>query len=103
SVELEPEVREIIQQVHENYDGSGFPKGLKESELSSLSQIVAVADRFDECMSGRWDGKNRSPKEAFAQLEKLQARDGAVHLFSPEIFAEIQNFLSESSPRDDTP
>lgn len=32
---------------HEHWDGSGYPKGLKEDEISLLGRIVAVAEAYD--------------------------------------------------------
>ncbi|WP_448548416.1 HD domain-containing phosphohydrolase [Thalassotalea fusca] len=37
----------ISQQHHEKWDGSGYPNGLKESEIHIFARIVAVADVFD--------------------------------------------------------
>lgn len=44
-------IEEIIHQHHENLDGSGYPHGLKGSEICIEARIVAVADAFD-AMSG---------------------------------------------------
>jgi len=33
---------------HENYDGSGFPSGLKENNIPLFSRIIAVTDGFDQ-------------------------------------------------------
>lgn len=44
-------IAEIIHQHHESLDGSGYPKGLKGSEICIEARIVAVADAFD-AMSG---------------------------------------------------
>lgn len=44
-------IEEIIHQHHENLDGSGYPNGLKGSEICIEARIVAVADAFD-AMSG---------------------------------------------------
>src|ERR1035437_5325597 len=32
---------------HENYDGKGYPAGLKETEIPVVSRIVSVIDAFD--------------------------------------------------------
>ena len=37
----------IAKEHHENFDGSGYPDGLKEQEINLCSRIVAVADVFD--------------------------------------------------------
>ena len=37
----------IAYEHHENFDGSGYPRGLKGEETSLISQIVAIVDVFD--------------------------------------------------------
>lgn len=37
----------IARQHHENYDGTGYPQGLKGKEIHLYSRIVALADVFD--------------------------------------------------------
>jgi HD-GYP domain-containing protein (c-di-GMP phosphodiesterase class II) len=38
---------------HENFDGKGYPAGLKESEIPVVSRIVSVIDAFDAMVSSR--------------------------------------------------
>jgi len=38
---------------HENYDGSGYPGGLKGEEIPIGSRIVSVIDAFDAMISNR--------------------------------------------------
>jgi HD-GYP domain-containing protein (c-di-GMP phosphodiesterase class II) len=38
---------------HENFDGSGYYKGLAENQIPQLSRIVTVADNFDAMSSSR--------------------------------------------------
>ena len=38
---------------HENFDGTGYPAGLKESEIPVVSRIVSVIDAFDAMVSSR--------------------------------------------------
>jgi len=47
------EVRQIIIQHHERYDGKGYPYGLKGDELSLKAKILSVVDTFDAMMSDR--------------------------------------------------
>ena len=43
----------IIGAHHENFDGSGYPKGLKGEAIPLASRIIAVADIFDSMHSSR--------------------------------------------------
>lgn len=45
--------QEGIRAHHENWDGSGFPLGLRREEISPLGRIIAVADTFDLLSSER--------------------------------------------------
>ncbi|MBU0632978.1 HD domain-containing protein [bacterium] len=43
----DPIILEAVQQHHERYDGSGYPKGLKERYIGLLASIVGICDVFD--------------------------------------------------------
>jgi HD-GYP domain-containing protein (c-di-GMP phosphodiesterase class II) len=42
-----------IRQHHERINGSGYPLGLKGSEIGQFGKIIAVADVYDACISPR--------------------------------------------------
>ena len=46
-------VRRIIREHHERYDGSGYPEGLKGSQISLEGRILGVADAYDAMRSDR--------------------------------------------------
>ncbi|MGB4661048.1 MAG: HD domain-containing phosphohydrolase [Mobilitalea sp.] len=43
----------IAYEHHENYDGSGYPKGIKGEEIHLCSRIVAIVDVFDALATKR--------------------------------------------------
>lgn len=45
--------KEIVRNHHEKLDGSGYPRGLKESELNEYARISAIADVYDALTSDR--------------------------------------------------
>lgn len=47
------QIAEIARNHHERLDGTGYPRGLREEDISLSSQIVAVADAFDAMTSNR--------------------------------------------------
>jgi HD-GYP domain-containing protein (c-di-GMP phosphodiesterase class II) len=64
-------LRNIAHYHHENFDGRGYPEGLKGDEIPIEARIVAVADVFDALTSKRpykeaWDND-----AAFAALQQL--------------------------------
>ncbi len=46
-------IPEIVKHHHENYDGTGYPSGLKKEEIPLLSRILNVADSVDAMLSQR--------------------------------------------------
>lgn len=53
---------------HENYDGTGYPGGLKESEIPIGSRIVSVIDAYDAMISNRCYRKGLPHDEAVRRL-----------------------------------
>ena len=51
--ELDFEVFDVIQQEHERVDGSGYPFGLKDNEISEFAKLVAVADVYEALTHAR--------------------------------------------------
>ena len=51
--DLPPEVYDIALHHHERCDGSGYPAGLKENQISLGAQLTAVCDVFDAVTSDR--------------------------------------------------
>jgi len=47
------EIIELVKQHHENYDGSGYPKGLKGEEITLGARIIRVADAYEAMRSSR--------------------------------------------------
>ncbi len=55
---------------HENYDGTGYPQGLKYDEIPFESQIIQVADAYDAMTSERAYRKALSSHEALKIIKK---------------------------------
>src|ERR1700752_405917 len=53
---------------HENFDGSGYPAGLKEYDIPLVSRIVAVIDAYDAMVSNRCYRKGLPHQEALSRL-----------------------------------
>jgi putative two-component system response regulator len=74
------EARRIILEHHEAYNGTGYPYGLKDEEISMGGRVLAVAEFFDSITSERPHRGKLRPEEAL-QLVK----NGAGTLFDPEV------------------
>ncbi len=46
-------IKDMVRQHHERLDGSGYPDGLKEEDISLGAKIIAVADVYDAMCSYR--------------------------------------------------
>jgi putative nucleotidyltransferase with HDIG domain len=67
--EMHPIVPLILHH-HEAYDGSGYPKGLKDEQIPLISRIIAVADTYDAMTSDRPYRERRKKPEAIHELKK---------------------------------
>lgn len=73
-------LRESCEQHMERYDGSGYPKGLKENEISPIAQIVGIAKELDRLAS---ETKSESPFEfAIDTLREGKGKEWSEELIS---------------------
>jgi putative nucleotidyltransferase with HDIG domain len=67
------DLAEIVYAHHERYDGSGYPRALKDDEIPELSKIMAVADTFDAMTTNRIYKGRKSVQEALEELVSLKS------------------------------
>ncbi len=60
----------VVRYHHENWDGSGYPEGLKGAEIPFGSRIINVADSMDAMLMERTYKMAYSVEEMLAELEK---------------------------------
>lgn len=89
----------IAHQHHENYDGTGYPLGLKGQEIHLYSRIVTLADVFDAL------GNYRAYKIPWTNDKiKNYLKEQAGRKFDPQIVTLLlQNFSAISSVREILP
>jgi HD-GYP domain-containing protein (c-di-GMP phosphodiesterase class II) len=68
------QIAEIARNHHERLDGTGYPRGLQEEDISLSSQIVAVADVFDAMTSNRSYNVVKTFKQAAEELVSLSSQ-----------------------------
>ena len=66
--------REIARSHHEWWDGSGYPHGLKGTEIPEAGRIVALADVFAALTSARPYKPAWTEAQARAELLRLRGR-----------------------------
>ncbi len=76
-----------IEQHHERWDGTGYPKGLKGEEISLWARIIAVADAFDAMTTMRSYRKALTVEQAFEELRRNAGAQFDPNLVEPFIKA----------------
>lgn len=75
---------------HERYDGSGYPRGLKGSEIPIEGQIIALADVFDALSSPRCY-KPAYPIKRCLEIITSECR----HHFHPDVIRAFTNRMDD--------
>ena len=70
---------------HERYDGTGYPYGLKGSEIPEIGRIISVADTYDAMTATRCYRKGMDPEIALQELKNNRGTQ-----FDPDI---VDTFL----------
>lgn len=66
------DVTEIVHQHHENWDGSGYPQGLRGDEIDFLASIVTVADCFDAMTTKRGYNEISSLDQVAEEIQRCR-------------------------------
>lgn len=65
-----PGAIDVAHAHHENLDGTGYPRGLTDTQISPFTRIVAVVDTYDAVTSDRVYQAGRTHMEAIGILNK---------------------------------
>jgi PAS domain S-box-containing protein/putative nucleotidyltransferase with HDIG domain len=89
-IEFDGPVAEIVYQHHERIDGSGYPRGLKNSEIHLGARILACADSIEAMTSHR-------PYRAALSLEKAMEELNSLSgfLYDPEVVNIIEHLYKK--------
>ena len=66
-----PEFSHLAEDIlchHEHWDGSGYPRGLKEKEIPLFARIISIADAYEVMTNGRTYKKALSKDQAIDEL-----------------------------------
>ncbi len=80
SVDEYSSLAQCVLEHHERFDGKGYPKGIKGSQISLIARIIAVADAFEAMIAQRPYRKSLTEEMAIEEIKK-----NANTQFDPEI------------------
>ena len=81
---------------HENWDGSGYPEGLKGNEIPFLARIIKIADSIEVMSSGRPYRKAMTLDEIINEIKDCSGRE-----FDPELVPVFVSILEKESAIED--
>jgi hypothetical protein len=85
------DIADFILMHHEKWDGTGYPKGLKENEILLPSRIISIADAYDAMTSER---SYRNTIDKHSAIQEILRCSGTQ--FDPEIVKIfIDNFKND--------
>jgi len=88
---LNQEIPDIALYHHERWDGTGYPKGLKGTDIPLGARIVAIADFFEAITSKR---HYREPMPVNVAIDLLKRGSGSH--FDPDILPAFLRYLGRS-------
>ncbi len=99
---LPQRVRTIISQHHEKFNGSGYPRGLRGFGVDDVAQLLALADLLDAVSSGAWDGVERTLRNTFETLDRVEKSRTFPEHFNPDVYAIVMRWLRSSLPGEES-
>lgn len=86
----------ITLQHHENYDGSGYPYGLKKYEIHLCGKIARIIDVYDALTSKRPYSDEIRPFKALVEMKEKM-----LNCFDKQLFIDFVHFLGPYDPREE--
>lgn len=94
NIDCFPEItKTVIANHHEHNDGSGYPAGLKEGDIDQLTQIVAVANAYDNLCHNTVVSDQKIPYVALSHLYK-----NCKHLYNHDNLSILIKFMGVYPP-----
>jgi putative nucleotidyltransferase with HDIG domain len=88
-------VRNLVSDHHERLDGTGYPRGLKECDLTIETRILAACDVYDALVSDRVYRSAWTPERALGLLHQESGTG-----FDPKVVAALERIVT---PTDGAP
>lgn len=89
-----PDVARIVRHHHEHFDGSGYPDGLRGTDIPLFARIVSLADSYDAMAVSRPYHRARSHQEV---MDILSSEAGKKH--DPDLLYAFSTVIEKSDQR----
>lgn len=85
----------IVMQHHENYDGTGYPHGIRRNNIHLFGKISRIIDVYDALTTNRAYAIGKRP---FAAIKEMKEK--MINCFDEELIKEFICFLGPKDQRD---
>lgn len=96
-IDFPGDVRAIIRNHHERWDGKGYPDGLKDREIPFAARILCVADVYDALTTAR------SYRDSLTHARAAQVMRESKGQFDPELLETFLEWARVNVPEHSTP
>lgn len=69
---LNKNVIEVTLQHHERCNGTGYPKGIKDSEINNYAKVISIIDAYEAMTSARTYRQSLTPFQVISNFEKTE-------------------------------
>jgi GGDEF domain-containing protein/PAS domain-containing protein len=83
-------IADVVRSHHEEWDGSGYPRGLRGEEIPIAARIVSVVEATEAMVSDRPYRKGMTPDEVLEELAR-----GAGSQWDPDVVEAFSGLLSQ--------
>jgi putative nucleotidyltransferase with HDIG domain len=80
---FDPIIPDVILRHHENFDGSGYPEGLKGAAIPLAARLIRLADFYDALTEGR----RYRDRTVYSHGEALELMQRNRNCFDPDLLA----------------
>lgn len=90
--DFKDDIINVVLHHHENYDGSGYPDGLKAKEIPFESRLIRIMEHFDDVSLNFFSIPDKALEEG-----KKEIVSKAGIFFDPELVKIFEAFIGKSS------